>query len=191
MKKLTLEEKNYIEKELEKLLKYSEASHNAIKNGEFRPVTSAGNAGFDDLPDFCLLNDNARIEDEIIRLRSILKCSVFVEASVSEQIEIGSKFVATISDFDGGKITDKYLLVGGDTVPFMDDSDLIPVATSSPFGAAVLGKKENEEFSYIAPNKKVINGVINEIIIEKTKEENKEETSGKKLVKTSKNTSKC
>ena len=121
-KKVTKEEKAYLEERLVQLEEQIADSNATIKEEGFRPAFCIGDGGFDDLPDYEMYQNN--------------------EISIDE--------LKMLSD---------------------QNTDFTLVSVNSPFGKAVISKKEKDEFSYVTPGKIVVSGVIDEIISEKEVEE--------------------
>ncbi len=88
----------------------------------------------------------ANIEDRIAKLESILKNTTIMsgEASHGEYVHIGS--TVTIEK-TGEKTSKKYKIVGS------EEADMVQgkLSNRSPLGAAVLGKKAGETFSFNSP----------------------------------------
>lgn len=169
-KKVTKEEKAYLEERLVQLEEQIADSNATIKEEGFRPAFCIGDGGFDDLPNFEMYQNNARLRQEISELRDTLD-SAEVEEVSTEEIGLGTKFVATLNDLDGEVVTRKYTLFGGVFLALNQNTDFTLVSVNSPFGKAVISKKEKDEFSYVTPGKIVVSGVIDEIISEKEVEE--------------------
>lgn len=98
------------------------------------------------------------INDEVSRNENVYE----VVSSNSDTIEVGSKFNATIDFY--GKETNNYILSDID-IPV---EGYIVITPSAPIAKAVMGKKENDSFSYDV-NSHIINGTINKIIKPKVK----------------------
>ena len=165
-KKLTKEEKVYLEERLVQLEEQIANSNETIKDQGFKPAFCSCEGGFDDLPNFEMYQNNARLRQEISEVRDTLDNAEVEEVS-TEEIGLGTKFVATSNDLDGEVVTRKYTLFGGLFLAFDQNTDFILVSVNSPFGKAVISKKEKDEFSYVTPDKIVVSGVIDEIISEK------------------------
>lgn len=92
-------------------------------------------------------DEQATVEDRIIKLESILKNTVIISGNHSGTVSVGS--VVTVEK-DGKKI--EYTIVGS------EESDVISnkISMKSPFGQAVLGKKKGEEFTFDAPSGKLL-----------------------------------
>ena len=183
-RKVTKEEKEYLERRLKELEVQAAKSTETLRDQDFRPAFCSGNNGFDDLPNYEIFENNARIRNEISEVRDTLNRAVVDEVS-TEEIGLGSKFVATLNDLDGSVVTKKYTLFSGIFLAFDEKTEFTLVSVNSPFGKAVLSKKVNDEFTFLTPDKIRISGVIDEIVSEKTIED-----APKQLVKTEKNTRK-
>ena len=169
-KKVTKEEKAYLEERLVQLEEQMASSNATIKDQGFRPAFCSGDGGFDDLPNYEIYQSNARLRQEISELRDTLDRAEVEEVS-TEEIGLGSKFVATLNDLDGEIVTRKYTLFGGVFMAFDQNTEFALVSVNSPFGKAVISKKVNDKFSYVTPGKIVVSGVIDEIVSEKEIEE--------------------
>lgn len=176
-RKVTKEEKQYLESRLSQLEEQVVQSTEALRNQGFKPAFCSGDGGFDDLPNYEMYANNARLRRYVSELRDTLS-KVEVEEASTEKIGIGTKFVVTSNTLDGKIITKKYTLFGGVFMELNSDMEFVFVSVNSPFGKAVLDKKEKDTFSYVTPDKIVISGVIDEIVSEKILDE-----CPKKLVK--------
>ncbi|MFA6340822.1 MAG: transcription elongation factor GreA [Candidatus Paceibacterota bacterium] len=89
----------------------------------------------------------ADIEEKIARLEGILKNSTVVEDKHHDHAMIGSTI--TVEKNDGKKRT--FMIVGS------AESDMASgkISNQSPIGAAVLGKKKGESFSFNSPSGKM------------------------------------
>lgn len=177
-KKLTKKEHEYLVKRLEELEKLASQSSKDLQDSDFRVAFCCKNSGFDDLPNYEMYTNENRIHSEINEIRATLNASEIIEQISTEEIGIGTKFVATANGLDGVVRTRKYTLFNGLFMP--SESEFILVSVNSPFGQAVLTKREKDEFSYVTPDKKVISGVVDEIISEKDKDK---ENLPKQLIK--------
>lgn len=165
-KKVTREEKAYLEKRLKELEAQAAKSTEALRDQDIRPAFCSGNNGFDDLPNYEIFENNARIRNEISEIRDTLNHAVVEEVS-KEEIGVGSKFVATLNDLDGEVVTKKYTLFGGIFMALDQETEFTLVSVNSPFGKAVMSKKAKEEFSFVTPGKVVVSGVVDEILTQK------------------------
>ena len=87
----------------------------------------------------------ANTEDRIARLENILKTAQIISGKKTDMVSIGS--VITVE-----RLRDKqesvYTIVGSEEA----DITHAKISTKSPFGAAVLGKKKGEKFSFTTPD---------------------------------------
>ena len=118
-----------------------------------------GTDGFDDINTSVSAYEVQDIIEKMKKLDEIIKSATIIEICDSETIQIGSKFTATIN-FDGKDETQDYILC--EMHETIDVKGLTIITDKSPLGKAVLGKKENDSFSYAGPSK-TFNGVINKI----------------------------
>lgn len=88
----------------------------------------------------------ANIEDRIAKLESMLKNTTIVsdESSHSEHVHIGS---VVIIEKSGGKDHKKFKIVGSEETDMAQGK----LSNRSPLGAAILGKKVGEFFSFNSP----------------------------------------
>lgn len=120
--------------------------------------------GFTDLPDHSLAYEINDIINKIHDLEYLLKTCTIIDDVSSDFIQIGSEFTATVNFF-GEEETGTYLLA--ETIEKVEGKNIISAA--SPLGQAVLGKKENDNFSYPVKNN-VFSGVINKLHMKDSKE---------------------
>lgn len=118
-----------------------------------------GTDGFDDINTSVSAYEVQDIIRRMNELETIINSAIIIEIGDSETIQIGSKFTATIN-FWGEEETQDYILC--EMHETIDDEDVMIITDKSPLGKAVLGKKENDSFSYAGPSK-TFNGVINKI----------------------------
>lgn len=118
-----------------------------------------GTDGFDDINTSVSAYEVQDIIRRMSELEAIIKSATIIEIGDSETIQIGSKFTATIN-FDGKDETQDYILC--EMHETIDVKGLTIITDKSPLGKAVLGKKENDSFSYAGPSQ-TINCVINKI----------------------------
>lgn len=118
-----------------------------------------GTDGFDDINTSVSAYEVQDIIEKMKKLDEIIKSATIIEICDSETIQIGSKFTATIN-FDGKDKTQDYILC--EMYETIDDEAVTIITDKSPLGKAVLGKKENDSFSYAGPSQ-TFNGVINKI----------------------------
>jgi len=88
----------------------------------------------------------ANLEDRIIKLEQIIKNANIVETKHdANKVSVGS--TVTVSK-EGDKGHKTFIIVGS------EEADMLAgkVSNRSPFGAAVLGKKKGESFSYASPS---------------------------------------
>jgi transcription elongation factor GreA len=97
----------------------------------------------------------ANIEDRIAKLESMLKNTTIVsdESSHGEHVRIGSSVVVAKN---GSKDQKKYKIVGSEEANMAEGK----LSNRSPLGAAVLGKKVGELFSFNSPTGKMEYKVI-------------------------------
>ena len=90
--------------------------------------------------------DQANIEDRIAKLESMLKNATIMsgEHSQGEHVRIGTTAVVEKQGEKGHK---KFKIVGSEET----DMALGKLSNRSPLGAAILGKKVGETFSFISP----------------------------------------
>jgi len=84
------------------------------------------------------------VEDRIQKLEQIVKNATIVSTHDTDSVAVGS--IITVVK-NGGKDEKEYTIVGG------EESDLNAgkISVRSPFGAAAIGKKRGETFTYQAP----------------------------------------
>ena len=92
-------------------------------------------------------NQQSEVEDKIAKLETILKNSVVVEDKHVDHAMIGS--TVTVEKKDGTKRT--FMIVGSAE----SDMNAGKISNRSPIGAAVLGKKKGESFSFNSPTGKM------------------------------------
>jgi transcription elongation factor GreA len=92
-------------------------------------------------------NQQSEVEDKISKLETILKNSVVVEDKHVDHAMIGS--TVTVEKKDGTKRT--FMIVGSAE----SDMNAGKISNRSPIGAAVLGKKKGESFSFNSPSGKM------------------------------------
>jgi len=153
--KLLPEQAAKLKESLDKLI----ATYNNLKESKKNDVINGNytTEGFTDIPDYELTYQINDIVNKIHELENLLKtCTIIAEVD-SDSIEIGSEFTATVN-FLSGKETGTYILA--ENCEKVDGKNVISLA--SPIGQSVLGKKENDNFSYKVSNN-IFNGVINKI----------------------------
>ncbi len=91
--------------------------------------------------------EQGEVEERIAALERILKNSTIVEDRPSDHVMIGSTI--TVQKSDGVKRT--FQIVGS------TESDMFAgkISNQSPIGAASLGKKKGESFSFMSPSGKM------------------------------------
>jgi len=97
-------------------------------------------------------NQQSDIEERIAKLENILKNSVVVEDKHVDHAMIGS--TVTVEKNDGTKRT--FMIVGSAE----SNMNAGKISNRSPIGAAVLGKKKGESFSFTSPSGKMEYKVI-------------------------------
>ncbi len=97
----------------------------------------------------------ANIEDRIAKLESMLKNTTIVsdESTSGEYVRIGS--TVTIEK-QGDKTPKKYKIVGSEEANMAEGK----LSNRSPLGAAILGKKVGETFSFVSPAGKMTYKII-------------------------------
>lgn len=135
-----------------------ESRKNDVKNSNYT------SDGFTDLPDHELAYEINETVNKIHELEFLLATCTIIDEVSSDCIEIGSEFTATV-DFFGEEETGTYMLA--ENCERVEGKNIISLA--SPFGQSVLGKKENENFSYPV-GKNIFNGVVNKIHTKDSKE---------------------
>ena len=76
-----------------------------------------------------MYQNNARLRQEISELRDTLY-SAEVEEVSTEEIGLGTKFVATLNDLDGEVVTRKYTLFGGAFLALDQNTDFALVSVA-------------------------------------------------------------
>ncbi|HWB34276.1 MAG TPA: transcription elongation factor GreA [Candidatus Paceibacterota bacterium] len=89
----------------------------------------------------------AAVEERIGKLESMLKNAKIVEGAKSDTVGMGSVVVVqpTGKDADGEKRT--YTIVGAEETNMFEGK----ISYHSPLGAALMGKKKGDEFSFHTP----------------------------------------
>ncbi len=123
--------KNTKRKEVAEALDYARSLGDLSENAEYHEAR----------------NKQADVEDRISKIENILKNSVVVEDKHGEYAVIGSTVI--VEKTDGSK--KMTLMIVGSA-----ESDLAlgKISNRSPMGAAVLGKKKGETFSFNSPTGK-------------------------------------
>lgn len=128
--------KNVKRKEVAEALDYARGLGDLSENAEYHEARA----------------QQADIEERISKLESILKNSTVVEDRHGDHAMIGS--TVTVEKKDGTQRT--FMIVGS------AESDMAnsKISNRSPIGAAVLGKKKGESFSFNSPSGKMEYKVI-------------------------------
>lgn len=160
--KLLPEQVTKLKESLERLI----VTYNNLKESKKNDVKNSNYTidGFTDLPDHELAYEINDVANRIRDLERLLETCIVIEEVASDTIQIGSEFTAT-TNFFGEDETETYVLA--ENCEKVDGKNIISLA--SPFGDSVLGKKENENFSYKV-KENVFNGVINKIHTKASKE---------------------
>lgn len=167
MSKLTKQEVEFIKKRKVTLEKQLKDSCSQLGSSGKLDMISGGE--YDHLEDYSLQDEVRRLRGEISDLNLALSSSEVVEEPNNESVEVGTKFIATVTEFGKDSQTSKYILIGQAFLLNLDDLEYRPVSVGSPFGQAVLGKSCGEEVVYVTPNCKKFHAIIDEIICEKEK----------------------
>ena len=124
--------KNVKRKEVAEALDYARGLGDLSENAEYHEARAR----------------QADVEDRIIKVEDILKNTTVVEERHGDHAVIGSTVV--VEKIDGSKIM-TFMIVGS------AESDLVSgkISNRSPIGAAVLGKKKGESFSFNSPSGKM------------------------------------
>jgi len=100
-------------------------------------------------------NEQGKLYSRIAELEDILLHSVIVEEdSDSDRVTIGCK--VTVVEVESGKQLPTYKIVGSQEANAMSGA----ISEESPFGKAVMGKKEGEEVKVDAPRKTMYYRVV-------------------------------
>ena len=119
--------KNIKRKEVAEALDYARGLGDLSENAEYHEARG----------------EQAAVEERISKLDSILKNATVVEDRHGEHVLIGSTVI--VEKKDGGKKT--FMIVGSAE----SDMDSGKISNRSPLGAAVLGKKKGDSFSFTSP----------------------------------------
>lgn len=129
-------ELNYLKREkrreVAEQLEYTKSLGDLSENAEYHEARDA----------------QAAVEDRISKLEEILKNAVIVSGKHStDVVSVGSE-VTVVKEGDKEQKTYTYTLTGA------EESDLSSgkISVRSPFGAAALGKKKGDSFSYSTPS---------------------------------------
>ena len=118
-------------KEIAENLKYAKSLGDLSENAEYQEAREI----------------QANIEDRIARLENLLKTAQIISGKKSDVITLGSVITAEcLKD----KFQSTYTIVGSEEA----DVSVGKISIKSPFGAAVLGKKKGEKFSFTTPEGK-------------------------------------
>ncbi len=98
--------------------------------------------------------EQAKLEERIVRIERILESSEVVKGGGGEVIEIGSKVIVLK---DGEKNEKTYQIVGSEEA----DMSSGKISNRSPFGKALFGRKKGESVSFETPNGKADYKIIN------------------------------
>lgn len=128
--------KNVKRKEVAEALDYARGLGDLSENAEYHEARA----------------QQADIEERISKLESVLKNSTVVEDRHGDHAMIGS--TVTVEKSDGTKRT--FMIVGSTE----SDMSTGKISNRSPLGAAVLGKKVGESFSFNSPSGKMEYKVI-------------------------------
>jgi transcription elongation factor GreA len=143
------EEREYLTKEKFNLLKQELDELKTVKRREVAENLDYAR-GLGDLSENAEYHEarelQANIEDRIAKLESILKNATIVssEATHGEYVRIGS---AVIIEKQGRKDQKKFKIVGSEETDMASGK----LSNRCPLGAAVLGKKVGETFSFNSP----------------------------------------
>ena len=160
--KLLPEQVIKLKESLDKLI----VTYNSLRETKKNDAVNANytSEGFTDLPDNTLAYEINDIINKIHDLEFLLKTCTIVDDVSSDFIQIGSEFTATVNFF-GEEETGTYMLA--ENCEKVEGKNIISAA--SPLGQAVLGKKENDNFSYPVKDN-IFNGVINKLHTKEAKE---------------------
>ena len=114
-------------KEVAESLQYAKSLGDLSENAEFHEARDA----------------QAIVEDRITKLEDPLKAATIVSANRTGSVNVGS--VVTVEK-EGKKFA--YSIVGSEEADVSSNK----ISINSPFGQAIVGKKEGEMFSFKAPN---------------------------------------
>lgn len=87
----------------------------------------------------------AAVEERIGKLEQILKNAKIIKGAKSDTIGMGS--IVTVEPLVGVKVKHTYTIVGAEEANILEGK----VSYHSPLGAALMGKKKGEEFSFHTP----------------------------------------
>lgn len=89
----------------------------------------------------------AAVEERIGKLESILKTAKIVEGSKSDSIGMGSVVVVQAAQKGASDEKRTYTIVGAEETNMFEGK----ISYHSPLGAALMGKKKGDEFSFHTP----------------------------------------
>ena len=118
--------KHVTRKEIAENLEYAKSLGDLSENAEYHEAR----------------DKQADVEDRINHLEQVLKVAKIVSHKKSDVVSLGSEVVV---NRDGTKAT--YTIVGSEEA----DMSKGKLSVDSPFGAAIMGKKKGEDFSYTTP----------------------------------------
>ncbi|MBE6144229.1 MAG: hypothetical protein E7169_01495 [Firmicutes bacterium] len=177
--KLLPEQVEWIKTRLEELRTEIDNARSELLNSETRPF-HASPEGFNYVPDFGTFSQLGRLKKEMEELDSILGDSEIVTEYNANQIDIGTRFVASLDFGNGEVVTDHYILVSKGFSKV--DEDIYYITLDSPTGRAVYGKKVNEVICYTTPTNQIVGGIIEEIAPSRDYDAKKTESGFQKKV---------
>lgn len=95
------------------------------------------------------------------RLRKLREEAVVTERKTSHIVEIGSTVRVQI---DGDDEATVFHLAGRFVAGRSEGDDVFMLGTSSPLGAALLGKEEGDRVAYLTPSKQTMTATILELV---------------------------
>ena len=117
-------------KEVAEDLEYAKSLGDLSENAEYHEARDA----------------QANIEDRIAKLESILKLSVIISSHDTNAVTVGS--IVTVSKEKDSEPARTYTIVGGEEA----DMNAGKISIKSPFGAAIIGRKKGEKFTFHTPS---------------------------------------
>jgi len=154
----------YIEGRIRELEREIKEIRDCLTNGEQSRGFASNTQGFDGIPDIASFNALGRARNEFRELEQLLRNAEIIREYNAEQIEVGTKFVATLKFSKTGLKTEKYILIDFSLNPKLSFDEYKPVSVNSPFGMAIRSKKMNETILYATPDNDVVVGMIDEIV---------------------------
>lgn len=124
-------------KELLEALEYAKSLGDLSENAEYHQTRE----------------DQAKLEERIVKIESILQSSLTVLANGGDVIQVGSEVVVEKSG-SGEKKT--YTIVGSEEADMKEGK----ISNRSPFGEAMFGKKKGETITFKTPSGAVVYKVI-------------------------------